>query len=149
METTSLTRGQLERKLSQQIQSMYQEQLGHRPSKVNCEIFDQTLAILIEDSFTTAEQLLAQEGRQELAEEVRSDLNEVIQPKLKSLIEKVLGISVLDILSDATLETGRSGIIAVLSDAPEFREPKSKAFHHNGHSSTNGANGGAKASKAT
>jgi uncharacterized protein YbcI len=133
MKTKTFTRGQLERKLSQQIQAMYHEQLGHRPGKVSCELFDQKLAVLIEDSFTPAERLLAQEGRQELAEEVRSDLDEVIKPKLKHLIEDVLGIDVIDILSDATLETGRSGIIAVLSDIPEFREPRAKAFAHNGH----------------
>jgi uncharacterized protein YbcI len=43
---------------------------------------------------------------------------------LKTLIEEVLGIPVLDLLSDATLETGRTGVIAVLEMTPEVRNPE-------------------------
>lgn len=125
MEAPNLTRGQLERRLSQQIQALYREHLGHRLGKVSCEIFNKELAILMEDSFTHTEQLLAKEGRDGLAEEVRADIDEVIRPKIKALIEDTLGISVIDLLSDATIQTGRSGIIAVLETTPSFRDSKS------------------------
>jgi uncharacterized protein YbcI len=78
---------------------------------------------VIEDSITQPEQLLAPEGREELAEKVRSDLDAALQPQLRVLIEEVLEVSVLDLLSDATLETGRTGMIAVLSVAPQVRSP--------------------------
>jgi uncharacterized protein YbcI len=58
-----------------------------------------------------------------LAEQVRSELDDAIQPQLKALIEEVLGVSVVDLLTDATIETGRTGIIAVLEDTPEVRNP--------------------------
>jgi len=121
METSGPTRGQLERTLSQRIQALYRTQLGHQPSKVTCQIFDEKIAILLEDSVTKPEQLLAQSGKEELAEQVRSDIDEVIQPQLKALIEEVMGIAVIDLLSDAKLDTGRTGSIAILADKPQVR----------------------------
>lgn len=120
-----LTRGQLERRISQDIQGLYRNHLGHNPSKVSCQLFDAKLAIIIEDSITSAEQLLIEEGKNDLAEKVRSNLDNAIQPELKKLIEETAGITVVDILSDATLNTGRTGIIAVLSDIPKIRHPES------------------------
>lgn len=122
-ESSKPTRGQLERLLSQRLQALYRGQLGHQPSKVTCQLFDEKLAIIVEDSITPPEQLLANTGQTELAEQVRSDLDKAIKPQIKALIEELLGVSVLDLLSDATLETGRTGIIVVLDVTPEVRNP--------------------------
>lgn len=120
-----LTRGQAERHLSQQIQALYRKQLGHQPGKITCQLFDEKLMIVIENSVTQPEQLLAEEGRLELAEQVRADLDQAVRPQLKQLIEGSLGVEVIDLLSDATLETGRTGMIAVLNTSPQFRQPTS------------------------
>jgi uncharacterized protein YbcI len=123
-ESSKPTRGQLERLLSQRLQALYREQLGHQPGKVTCQIFDEKVAIIMENSITPPEQLLADRGQSDLAEQVRSELDEAIKPQLKTLIEEVLGAAVLDLLSDATLETGRTGIIVVLEVTPEVRNPE-------------------------
>lgn len=107
--------------LSQRIQSLYRSQLGHQPGKITCQLFDEKLAIVIENSVTQPEQLLAEEGRVELAEQVRADLDSAIRPHLKALIEEILDVEVLDLLSDATLQTGRTGMIVVLESPPEVR----------------------------
>jgi uncharacterized protein YbcI len=120
-----LTRGQLERNLSQAIQAFYRKHLGHQPSKVTCQLFDTKLAIIIEDSITNTEQILVEGGKKDLAEQVRSNLDDAIQPELKQLIEAIVDVKVIDMLSDATLNTGRTGIIAVLSDTPKVRNPES------------------------
>ena len=120
-----LTCGQLERKLSQEIQAFYRHHLGHQPSKVTCQLFASKLAIIIEDSITSAEQILVDEGKQDLAKQVRTNLDDAIQPDLKLKIEEIAKIEVLDILSDATLDTGRTGIIVVLSQTPTVRNPES------------------------
>jgi uncharacterized protein YbcI len=120
-----LTRGQLERQLSQSIQGFYRRHLEHQPSKVTCQLFDSKLAIIIEDSITNTEQILVDEGKEDLAKKVRSNLDEAIQPELKQLIEETVKVEVLDLLSDATLNTGRTGIIAVLSETPKVRNPES------------------------
>ncbi len=122
---SNLTRGQLERHLSQRIQAFYRQELGHQPTKVTCQLFDTKLAIIIENSITLAEQRLAEVGQEELAEEVRAGLKDATQPKLKALIQAVLAVDVIDILSEAKLETGRMGIIAVLTQSPQVRNPES------------------------
>lgn len=127
MSTQTPTRGQAERSLSQRIQALYRDQLGHQPGKVTCQLFEEKLAIVIEDSVTQPEQLLAEEGRVELAEQVRADLDSAIRPHLKSLIEEILGVAVLDLLSDATLDTGRTGMIVVLETAPDVRDSSRKS----------------------
>ncbi|MEL7417486.1 MAG: Na-translocating system protein MpsC family protein, partial [Cyanobacteria bacterium J06555_3] len=67
---------------------------------------------------------IGDEGKSELAQKVRSNLDDAIQPELKELIEKIAEVGVIEILSDATLETGRTGIIAVLSQTPQVRNPE-------------------------
>lgn len=123
MDASTPTRGQLERTLSQQIQALYRTQLEHQPSRVTCQIFDEKIAIIIEDSITQPEQLLVNSGQQELAERVRSELDEALQPQLKALIEEVVGVPVIDLLSDAKLETGRSATVAILASSPQVRNP--------------------------
>ncbi|NEP20219.1 MAG: DUF2294 domain-containing protein, partial [Leptolyngbya sp. SIO4C1] len=108
---------------SQKIQALYRSQLGHQPSKVTCQIFDSKLAIVLENSVTQPEQLLAEEGQVDLAERVRQDLDAALRPQLIALIKSIVGTEVVDLLSDATLDTGRTGIIAILSDTPDVRNP--------------------------
>ena len=118
------TCGQLERKLSQAIQAFYRQHLGHQPSKVTCQLFDSKLAVIIENSITNAEQILVDEGKSDLAKKVRSNIDDAIQPELKKLIKEIAEVEVIDILSDATLATGRTGIIAVLTQTPQVRNPE-------------------------
>lgn len=120
--TPTPTRGQLERTLSQRIQALYRQQLGHQPSKVTCQLFDEKLAIILEDSITQPEQLLANSGQEELAKQVRSDLSKAIEPQLKELIQEITGVPVVDLLIDGKIETGRTGTIAVLAEAPQVRD---------------------------
>lgn len=123
MSKSEMTRGQLERMLAQRIQGLYRNELGHQPGKVTCELFNRKLAVVIEDSVTKPERLLVEEGRENLAKQVRSDLDEALQPRIKDLIEEILQVDVLDLLSDATLGTGRSGAIAILASNPQVRNP--------------------------
>lgn len=118
------TVGQLERALSQRLQALYRDQLGQRPSKATCQVFESKVAIILEDSVTQPEQLLADEGQQELAEKVRADLDQAMRPQIKQLIEEVLQVKVLDLMSDATFNTGRTGIIVILSETPAVRNPE-------------------------
>ena len=121
------TRGQIERTLAQRIQALYREYLGHQPSKVTCQLSEHNLVVLLENAITQPELLLTQAGREELAKQVHSDLDELIQPKIKEIIEEILHVSVLDFLSDTTLETGLSGFIALLTDTPHIRSNTSNS----------------------
>jgi len=120
------TQGQTERTLSQRIQTLYRTHLGLQPSKVTCQLMDEKIAIVLENSVTRPEQILA-EADEPLAQQVRKDLDTAIRPQLQELIQEVLNVDVLDILSDTTLETGRTGIIVILAKNPTVRESSAKA----------------------
>lgn len=121
MDSSYPTRGQLERTLSQRIQALYRNQLEHQPSRVTCQLFDEKLAIILEDSITQPEQLLVNNGQAELAEKVRAELDDVLQPQLKELIEEIVGVSVVDLLTNAKLETGRTATVVILANPPQVR----------------------------
>ncbi|MDX2098469.1 MAG: DUF2294 domain-containing protein [Leptolyngbyaceae cyanobacterium bins.59] len=120
------TRGELERALCQRIQTLYREQLGHQPGKISCCISEQQIAIVIENAMTPPEQILVSQGKEALVEAVRSGLDQAIRPQLQQLIQDIVHLEVTDVLSDATLETGRTGTIAILSGAVQLRESSSR-----------------------
>ena len=126
-ETLEPTRGKLERSLAQGIQALYRSLLGHQTSQALCNLFDNKLIIVIENAITQPEKLLAQNGQGALASQVRSQLESVLELPLKDLIKEILGVGVIDLLSDATLETGRTGTIAILESVPKVRDSTSKS----------------------
>ncbi|MEG4941519.1 DUF2294 domain-containing protein [Microcoleus sp. F4-D5] len=126
-ETLQPTRGKLERTIAQGIQALYRSQLGHQTSQALCNILDDKLIIVIENAITQPEKLLAQNGQEDLASQVRSQLESVLELQLKDLIKEVLGVRVTDLLTDATLETGRTATIAILESAPKVRDSNSKS----------------------
>ncbi|MEL7086678.1 MAG: DUF2294 domain-containing protein [Cyanobacteria bacterium J06597_1] len=127
MADSAPTRGQRERALSQAIQSVYKQKLGHQPGQVSCSIANERVTIVLENSVTPAEALLAEGGKDELAEEVRGELLDSLYAQLTEVIEETLETKVVDILSDAKLESERTGIIVVLQDAPTVRPRSGKS----------------------
>ena len=125
--TRNITRGQAQRTLSQKIQKLYKNQIGHSTGKVTCQIIDNTVMVIAEDALTKLEQLLSEGEKDESTpvqvdvEQVRSDLDTAIRPLFVDVIQEILSIEVVDVLSDTTLETGRTAIVAVLAETPELR----------------------------
>ena len=116
------TCGQIERDLSQKIQRLYREQLGHSPRKVICKLFDNRIAIVIEDSMTLLQKTLIEENdRNETARYINLAINNVIKSKLKIAIEEILEIEVYDILFDSSLKSQQAGAVVILSQSPLVR----------------------------
>jgi uncharacterized protein YbcI len=115
------TQGQLQRSLSQQFQRLYRQQLNHCPGKITCQVIDDKVMLVIEDSVTKPEQVLVENGEAELAEQVREDLFTALKPQIIELIESTLGCEVVDVLTDATLVTGRTSLVVILSSPPDLR----------------------------
>jgi len=115
------TRGQLQRQLVQHFQKLYRDKLNHSPGEITCQLLDEKLMVVIEKSVTKPEQLLLQEGDPERAAQIREDLVTAMRPEIAKLVEDILDRKVVDILSDATLETGRTGLVIILSAAPDIR----------------------------
>lgn len=127
------TAGQLERGISQSIQSLCRSELNHSPSKVTCQLFGRKVAIILENSSTQIEELLNSKGHADLAEEVRNTVNKLLFPQMVELIQTILGVEVLDLVSNTSFKTGITGIVAILSGVPVVRNPeaipKTKTFN--------------------
>ncbi|WP_017720375.1 DUF2294 domain-containing protein [Kamptonema formosum] len=119
------TRGQLERTISQRLGALYRSEIGHQPSKIDCRLVEEKVTVVLENSITKAELLLAESGQEELAERFRDELQQLIEPKIKALIEEILETPVIDVLTHAKLETGRTGTIVLLAAPPQVRPPSS------------------------
>ncbi|MEH1948308.1 MAG: DUF2294 domain-containing protein [Nostoc sp.] len=119
------TIGQLETEISQQIISLYNDKLGKSPSQIICHFFDTEIVISLQNSVSQAEQTLLKGGYDTLAEQVRLYLEKIIKPDLKNLIEEIIGQPVLYLMINTNLATGRSGIVVILKELPEVRNPES------------------------
>ncbi|MDY6781470.1 MAG: DUF2294 domain-containing protein [Cyanobacteriota bacterium] len=117
------TCGELERNLAQRIQALYRCQFGHRPQRIICHLFADKLAIVAEESITPVEQLLLREGLLELNRLVRESIDRAIKPHLRAVIEEILQVQVVELLCDTTFETGYTGVLAILTDTPQVRNP--------------------------
>jgi uncharacterized protein YbcI len=113
-------RQQLTHPLQEKLQALYQTQLGHQPSKITCQLFDKTLAIVIKDPVTQLEKLLLAHGQQDLAQRVRASLEKLLRLQLKSMIEQVVHVDIVDLMVDTHLHTNHTSIIAVFADAPQL-----------------------------
>ena len=119
------TLGQLERQLSQSIQKLYREELGHSPQKVTCKFFKNQLSILIEDALTAVEKTLVnRDNEDKTAKKLNFAINDSIRLKLKNIIETVLAIEVEDILFSSNMDTMRAGAIVILGQLPQIKNPK-------------------------
>ncbi|WP_204141836.1 DUF2294 domain-containing protein [Halomicronema sp. CCY15110] len=124
--TQTQSRGQTQRTLSQKIQKLYKNHIGHAPGKVTCQIVSNTVTFLAEDSLTKLERLLLEGEKGDITsakvdvEQVREDLDKALRPALIDILQTTLNAEVVDILSDTTLATGRTAIVVVLSETPHF-----------------------------
>ncbi len=109
----------LETILSERIQNLYQKQLQHQIEEITYHFFDNTLIIMMEGTLTQAEQLLNENQHQQLAKQVREVIDKLIQPKIITSIEEVMDVKVVDFLCDTTIDTSRTGAIAILGFKPK------------------------------
>jgi uncharacterized protein YbcI len=115
MNTTHLAEKHREELLSQQIFSLYRERLNHELGEINFHWFEDKLMIVLEETVTQPEKLLYQNNCQKLADRARNIIDESILPDIKIAIEQIMNVSVVDLLSDTTINTSRTGIIAIFT----------------------------------
>ena len=100
--------------ISQQVRELYRDEL--RKTLANsCLLAQESLTVVLEDSLTQAEYQLIQAGKAALSGQVHKDLYESIGPQSKGIFEGALLRTVVDILSDTNLETGRTDIIFMVN----------------------------------
>jgi uncharacterized protein YbcI len=109
----------LESVLSKKIKDIYEARLKHQVTDISYKLFDKTLIILIEGTVTPVEQLLNQSDRRELAKQVRNVIDNIVHTEIKILIEEVINVKIVDFLSDTTINSNRTGAIAIFEFKPE------------------------------
>jgi uncharacterized protein YbcI len=121
---TKPTIGQLEREIVNHVRSFYNKELGHNPGQIICHFFDTQMVISIANSVTQVEATLTNGDYQHLAEVVRHCIDKIMQPHLQAIIEELIGYSVVDLMSHTSLITGTTGILAILKESPDVRNPE-------------------------
>ena len=124
MAKTTLTRGEMERNLSQSIQAFYRNQLGCRTEKINCHILNEQVAIAIKNPVTPIETLLNDSTDNQFVQELRDRIDTIIKQDLMTIIEKILGVEVMAMTINTTISNNLTGIVALLSQRPITREVK-------------------------
>jgi uncharacterized protein YbcI len=109
---------QIPQLIEEHFRAFYQSQLGHQPSKIACQLFHTTLAIIVKGSVTQPEKLLLKHGQQDLAQRVRSSLERLMRSHFKAVIEELTYVDVDDLLIDTHLHTDQTSIIAILAHPP-------------------------------
>ena len=125
MEQTTLTRGEMERSLSQYIQAFYRNQLGCKTRKVSCHILQNKVAIAIENSLTPVEKLLDNYNDSEFTKDLRNRIDAIVKKQLPSGMEDILSVKITDLTIDTTLNHSFTGIVALLAEAPMVRHSRS------------------------
>ncbi|KAI9132319.1 DUF2294 domain-containing protein [Acaryochloris sp. CCMEE 5410] len=120
-----LTCGEQERAIVQGIQSFWFRHLSHRPQRITCQLFSNSVAIVIEDSVTLPEQFLVTRDKAATAQMARQAIHKFLRPQLSVLLEKILGTKVLVLFCDTTLAEKCTGVVAVLAQSPAVRNPES------------------------
>ena len=121
---TFLTRGELERNLSQSIQAFYRNKLGCRTEKVSCHLIDEQVAIAIKNPITPVETLLSDAADNRFARDLRARIDTIIKQDLVTTIENNLGVDVIAMTIDTTVDNNLTGIVALLSQKPKTRDSK-------------------------
>ena len=119
-----LTRGELERNLSQSIQAFYRSKLGSRTEKVSCHLINEQVAIAIKNPLTPVETLLNGAADSQFARSLRDRIDTIIKQDLIATIENNLGVEVIAMTIDTTVDNNLTGIVALLSQKPKTRDSK-------------------------
>jgi uncharacterized protein YbcI len=115
------TVGQLERDISQKINTLYHNQFNHRVSKVNCHLLENKVVIFCEDVITPTEKILLEAPSFYLKHQVRTFLDSSIKEKIEELIEKILQVKVNNCVYNTIVETASAVGIVMLADSPQVR----------------------------
>lgn len=121
MQTHLATIGQLERSLAQNIRRLYRTQLGRNPGEVVCQLKEQHLTVVVEDSVTAMEKTLILDNQSQVANQFRANLESVLLPQLQTVIEDTLEAKVLDVVGSSMMQTNSTGVFALLDRRPRLR----------------------------
>jgi uncharacterized protein YbcI len=112
----SMTKGQVEAKLSEAISKFEIEQMGRGPEKIRTIIFQDLIVVRIKGFLSKSEKSLAQnKDGIDLIKKLRVALFENARESLEEAVKSVLDVNVVSTYSDVSTKTGEK-IIAIVVD---------------------------------
>lgn len=118
------TIGQLERKLSQAMQSSYRKWTGHSPERVLCHVAGRVINVLLEGSVAPFEALL----HDVQPNFIRDGVHEKMRCLIAEMVIEIFGVSTHSVMLDSDLESGLTGIIILLTAHPKVRASRRKSI---------------------
>ncbi|PSB05518.1 hypothetical protein C7B62_25045 [Pleurocapsa sp. CCALA 161] len=118
------SRGEMERNLSQSIQAFYRDRLSCRVGKISCHIFGNQVAIIVENSVTSLERVLNNSEDQNFVRDLRNRIDCIVKSELITKIKQIIGVEVIDLTIDTTLEHNFTGVLVLLNEMPQTRKTK-------------------------
>lgn len=113
MNRASNIKTEIENFISEKLKRLYLNYLEQDLHEISFQWLDDKLIIVVEGTVTPPEQMLYQHERQNLAYQIREAIDELVLPQVKETLEERMEIKVTDFLSDTTIQTGRTGVIAI------------------------------------
>lgn len=107
----------LEQQIEERVQHWYTNHLGHTHVKVCCHIFGNKLMIVLDEAVTQPERLLVASGRLDFAQQMHTALDQILRLHLQQTIESLTQVRIVDLLTATQLDTERTSIVAILSEA--------------------------------
>ena len=113
---SSMTKGQIESKLSEAISKLEIEQMGRGPEKIRTVIFQDLILIRLKGFLSISEKNLAKNpGGIQMIKNARTALFENARKELETTIKTVLDVNIVSTYSDVSTKTGEK-IIAIVVD---------------------------------
>ena len=79
---------------------------------------------MVENSVTSLEKLLNNSEDQNFVGDLRTRIDRIIKSELITKIKHNLGVEVIDLTINTTLEHNFTGILALLNEMPQIRQTK-------------------------
>lgn len=117
------TTGELMRSVSQSVQRLYRDELGHRTERVTCNLVADKLLIWIEGSVNSVTRLLRRKAAVDV-QPLHDALQQVIHQRVACIVEEQLKVEVITLVSDTCYEKECTGLIVWLSKLPAVRIAK-------------------------
>ena len=107
----TMTKGQIEDKISQAVTKFEREVMGRGPKQINTIINKDLIIIRIKGFLSISEQRLAKNDRVELVKKVRTLLFENEEENFKKIIENIIKSKIVSIHSDVSTRTEEKIIV--------------------------------------
>ena len=108
--------GEARAAISREMTRLQREYYGHGPTKAKTHITDDLVAVVLQETFTRAEQTLVDRGEIEAVQQIRRRFQQQMADEFIAIVEQVTGRKVRAFLSETNLEADVSVEIFLLAD---------------------------------